>query len=186
VHVCSEEFCFIGICSLPPLSRRMLLPIGSRSLSCPRVLLDLVDELAPEDKASVLKFDLTEASDAELGAAEPAAAVLVPALAGSLPSAADLEEAEEVTVWPVLAARTTCRIPILCRDSWRRRSAPRAPMAGVGHVGVIAGFVLVLCDQACLVLVRLCYCAVSSSEERDTSIARCFREKLLSRIRVLW
>ena len=82
----------------------MSLPIVSRLPSSLRVLIDLVDELAPEDKAVVPKFDLTEASDEERGAAEPVTAALLPALAGSLSSVADLEEAEEVTLWPVLAA----------------------------------------------------------------------------------
>ena len=80
----------------PHLLHRMSLPIVSRSPSCLRVLIDLVDELAPEDKAVVPKFDLTEPSDEERGAAEPVTAGILPALAGSLPSAAASEEAEEV------------------------------------------------------------------------------------------
>ena len=51
------------------------------------------------------KFDLTEPSDEQRGAAEPVTAGLFfPALAGSLPLAAAAEEAEEVMFWPVLAA----------------------------------------------------------------------------------
>ena len=82
----------------------MSLPIVARSPLFSRVVIDLVDELAPEDKAVVPKFDLTEVSDSEVGAAEAAAAVLVPALAGSLPSAEALEDAEEVTFWLALPA----------------------------------------------------------------------------------
>ena len=63
----------------------MSLPIVSRSPSCLRVLIDLVEELAPEDKVVVPKFDLTEPSDEERGATEPVTAALLPALAGSRP-----------------------------------------------------------------------------------------------------
>ena len=94
----------------------MSLPIVSRAPSFSRVLIDLVDELAPEDKAAVPKFDFTEASDAEVGAVEAAAAVLAPALAGSLPlgEAEEYveEDAAEVTFWLALPApgrtRPTC------------------------------------------------------------------------------
>ena len=60
----------------------MSLPIVSRSPSCLRVLIDLVDELAPEDKAVVPKFDLTEPSDEERGAAEPVTAGLYSCVGG--------------------------------------------------------------------------------------------------------
>ena len=95
---------FLGSCFVPRVSRRMSLPIVSRSPSFSRVVIDLVDELAPEDKAVVPKSDRTEASDAAVGAVEAAAAVLAPALAGSLPSCDAEEDAAEVTFWLVLAA----------------------------------------------------------------------------------
>ena len=70
--------------------------------SSPRGIIDLVDELAPEDKAVAPEIGLTESSDLEPVVPEALTAVLALVLAESLAVADADEYSEEATFWPAL------------------------------------------------------------------------------------